>query len=137
MSQDHNYDNYVEIYNKQGRQAAQEYVINECGLDYAAFQRKMRSETAFTFNRSTKKFELKSEEAHFMSLDELCGIKNSSSKPDSPASPRNSEFDDLIAELMRDRITELHKFIRLDKSSKQIVVYSKAIKDNGYFLSVV
>lgn len=43
MSQDHNYDNYVEIYNKQGRQAAQEYVINECGLDYAVFQRKMRS----------------------------------------------------------------------------------------------
>ncbi|WP_025434675.1 hypothetical protein [Peptoclostridium acidaminophilum] len=137
MSQDHNYDNYVEIYNKQGRQAAQEYVINECGLDYPAFQRKMRNESMYTFNRSTKKFGLKSEETHFMSLEELCGAKPSTSKVENQALSRNSEFDNLIIELIRDRITELHRFIRLDKSSNQIFVYSKAIKDNGYSLSVL
>lgn len=137
MSQDHNYDNYVEIYNKQGRQAAQEYVINECSLDYAAFQRKMRSETAYTFNRSTKKFEIKSDESHFMSLDELCGTKSSNSNTENQALSRNTEVDDLIIELIRDRITELHRFIRLDKSSNQIFIYSKAIKDNGYSLSVL
>ncbi|KGK91160.1 hypothetical protein DP73_04790 [Desulfosporosinus sp. HMP52] len=71
-----------------------------------------------------------------MSLDELCGTKNPSSLVKSNPNDYNVKVDDLIAELMRDRLIEIQTFIRLERASKQIFVNSKMIKDSGYVLKV-
>lgn len=134
-----NYDEFIEIYNNQGRQAAQAYVANECGVDYATFQRRMRNGTSYVFNRSTRKFEEQSGDAGFMSLDDLCSEKNPvvNAKPVSSELCNSGGFDELVVDLMRDRLMEMHRFIRFDQSLKQIVVNSKMLKDSGYTLSVI
>lgn len=134
-----NYDKYIEIYNNQGRLAAKNYVINECGIDYAVFQRKMRNESSSVFNRSTRKFEERSEDAQFMSLEDLCKTKNAvaNMEPVSSSPDNSGGFDELIIDLMRDRLTEVHRFIRFNQSSKQIIINSKLIKDSGYYLSII
>ena len=134
-----NYDKYIEIYNDQGSKAAKNYVANNCGIDYAVFQRKMRNETSYVFNRSTRKFTEQSEDAQFMSLEDLCKTKNAvaNTNPVSSALGNSGSFDELVIDLMRDRLTEMHRFIRFDQSSKQIVINSKMIKDSGYFLSII
>lgn len=133
-----NYDRYVELYNQSGREAAKDYVVNECQVDYAIFQRKMRSETSYVFSRSTRRFEEQSADCQFMSLDDLCKTRSATvNAKSSPLATINSgTFDELVVDLMRDRLVEMHRFIRLDQGSKQIVVHSKLIKESGYFLTI-
>lgn len=134
-----NYDKYIEIYNQQGRVAGKNYVINECGTDYATFQRRMRKESPYTFNRSTRKFEEQGSEGQFMSLEDLCKAKNSAANEKSVplTTVTRDVFDELVVSLMRDRLIEMHYFIRFEQHSKQIVVNSKMIKDSGYFLTII
>ena len=134
-----NFERYIEIYNAQGRDAALDYVSKECNMDYAAFQRKMRSETQYIFNRSTRKFEERSEETQFMSLEDLCNVKQTVIKPDPPPAIVSSKasFDEIVIDLMRDRLSEMSKYIRFDQSAKQIIVDAKGLKESGYRLSVV
>ena len=134
-----NYDKYIEIYNDQGCQAAKNYVANDCGMNYAVFQRKMRNETSYVFNRSTRKFTEQSEDAQFMSLEDLCKTKNAVANMEPISSPPDNSggFDELVIDLMRDRLTEVHRFIRFNQSSRQIIINSKLIKDSGYFLSII
>lgn len=134
-----NYDRFIDIYNKQGRQAAQSYVVDECNVSYASFLGKLRSETSYTFNRGKKRYEEKGEDSQFMSLEDLCSKKSAidNVRPVSTILVNNGGFDELVVDLMRDRLTEMHRFIRFDQSSKQIIVNSKMIKDSGYILSVL
>lgn len=130
------YDKYVEIYNDQGTSAAHDYVVNECGVKYDLFQRKMRRDTDYAFNKSIKKYEKSTSNEQFMSLEELCSTKKLEPKPLLTNDPGNLKFDLLIIELMRDRLVELQKFIHFEQSSKQIIVNSKTIKECGYVLTV-
>jgi hypothetical protein len=134
-----NFDRYVELYNTQGRDAALSYVSEECKMDYAVFQRKMRNESQYIFNRSTRMFEEHGEETHFMSLEELCSIKTAVVQPvPTPISVAGkTSFDEIVIDLMRDRITEMSKYIKFDQSAKQVIVDVKGLKESGYRLSVV
>lgn len=134
-----NYDRFIEIYNKQGRRAAQSYVADECSINYGTFLGKLRNETSYIFNRGKKRYEEKGADSQFMSLEDLCSKKSGidNVRPVSSISVNSGGFDELIVDLMRDRLTEMHRFIRFDQCSKQIVVNSKLIKDSGYILSVI
>ena len=130
------YDKYVEIYNDQGTSAAHDYVVNDCRVKYDLFQRKMRRDTDYVFNKSIKKYEKSTTNEQFMSLEDLCSTKKPESKSHTITDTGDHNFDHLIIELMRDRLIELQKFIRFEQSSKQIFVNSKIIKECGYVLKV-
>ena len=98
------YDKYLEIYNDQGTSAAHDYVVNECGVKYDLFQRKMRRDTDYAFNKSIKKYEKSTSNEQFMSLEELCSTKKLEPKPLRTTDPSNLKFDLLIIELMRDKM---------------------------------
>lgn len=134
-----NFNKFIDIYNKQGRRAAQSYVADECNINYGTFLGKLRSGTSYIFNRGKKRYEEKGADSQFMSLEDLCSKKSAidNVRPASTISVNSGGFDELIADLMRDRLTEMHRFIRIDQCSKQIVVNSKLIKDSGYILSVI
>lgn len=133
-----NYDRFIEIYNNQGRHAAQTYVADECGINFGTFLGKLRSETSYIFNRGKKRYEEKSSDPQFMSLDDLCSKKSLviNDRPVSTILVNNGGFDELVVDLMRDRLMELHKFIHFDRCTKQLIVNSKVIKDSGYILSI-
>jgi hypothetical protein len=134
-----NFKQYAEIYNTQGREAALGYVTRNCNVGFAAFRTKMRSETRYIYNRSNKKIEERSEETQFISLDDLCTKKPTEVKQESqPAAISiKTSFDEIVIDLMRDRLTELSKYIRFDQSAKQVIVDSKGLNEGGYRLSVV
>lgn len=130
------YDKYVEIYNDQGTLAAKDYVTNLCDMDINQFQRKMRRETDYIFNKSIKRYDKGTIDAEpFMSLDELCSNTRALSMTKETRNNGHA-FNDLIFELMRDRLIELQKFIRIDPVAKQVVVDKKSAKDYGYILTI-
>ena len=130
------YDKYVEIYNDQGTHAAKEYVTNVCHMDINQFQRKMRRETDYIFNKSVKRYDQGTIEPEpFMSLEELCS-NTRTLRMTKETQSNEQAFNDLIFELMRDRLIELQKFIRIDQGTKQVVVDKKLAKDYGYTLTI-
>ena len=129
------YDKYVEIYNDQGSQVAKDYVNNICGMDINQFQRKMRRETDYIFNKSIKRYDKGTiEDEPFISLEELCSTR--SPRMGKETQSMGQAFNDLIFELMRDRLFEMQKFIRIDQGARQIVVDKKLAKDHGYILTI-
>lgn len=129
------YDKYVEIYNDQGTLAAKDYVSNICGMDINQFQRKMRRETDYIFNKSIKRYDKGTVEAEpFMSLEELCSTRSPRTTKETQS--MGQAFNDLIFDLMRDRLFELQKFIRIDPGTKQVVVDKKLVKEHGYILTI-
>lgn len=133
------YDQYVETYNTKGREAAYAYATLDCNMDFAAFKRKMRNETKYVYIRSEKRYEKHNEESQFMSLEDLCSKKNPKVKlSTSPISvERKTSFDEIVIDLMRDRLTEISKYIKFDQSTKQCIIYSKGLNENGYELTIL
>jgi hypothetical protein len=131
------YDLYVEIYNTQGGVAAKDYVINECGINYDLFQRKMRRCTDYAYNRRLKKYENTTEKGQFMSLEELCGASKQDQKRICNPEYTDTKFDDLMIGLMRDRLIEIQRFIQFEPGMKKVVVNSKRLSEYGYDLTVI
>ena len=134
IQQEH-YDHYVKLYNDQGSQAAKDYVSEVCGMEINQFQRRMRRETEYFFNKSIKKYDKGSAEVEpFMSLEELCSTQ--SPRTSKELSPNSPLFTDLVFGLMRDRLIELQKFIHIDKEAKQIVVDKRSAMEQGYLVKM-
>lgn len=133
------YDQYVEIYNTKSREAAFIYATQDCNMKFPAFQRKMRNETKYVYNRSEKRFEERNEESQFMSLEDLCSKKLPTVKLDPSHIPVTSKisFDDIVIDLMRDRLTAVSKYIKFDQSAKQCIINAKGLNENGYSLTVL
>jgi len=132
------FDQFVEIYNSQGKDAAIEYVAQKCNMDYVLFQRNMRKQSTYVYDRSTKKFKVQDNENQFMSLEELCNTKPVSTKKDSISNNNWGKiyFDKIVVDLMKDRLSEISKYIFFEQSSKEIQIDSKSLQRDGYTLSI-
>jgi len=129
-------DRYVEIYNSQGKDSAIEYITRECQTNYLAFQRKMRKTSNYVYDRCTKKFRVQINEDQFMSLDELCAPKNAMVTKHSTTNPKKDRaiYDEIIIDLMKDRLTEIAKYILFEQSSREIHIKTDRLKQDGYTL---
>jgi hypothetical protein len=133
------YDKIVEVSNSNGKVAAQEFVKESYELEYDYVCRKLLKETDYFYNRSSRKYELKSSgEAQFMSLDELCKDKGQKPvKKSTEVEPNNLVLETIIVDLMKDRIVELSKYIHIEQSTKKIVINMQSLERAGYQVSIL
>lgn len=132
------FDQYVELFNSQGKGAAIEYITQECNMDYLAFQRKLRNKSNYIYDRGAKKYRVRDNEDQFMSLDELCTTKVTSTKMEIKANANRDKlvFDTIVIDLMKDRLTEIAKYIIFEQSSKEIHINSERLQRDGYTLTI-
>jgi len=138
------FDKLIEIFNKDGKQAAKAFVEETYNSSYAIIQRRIKSETNYCFNRNTRKYEIQeTEEPEFMSIEELYEGKSKPvvSKGDHFSINNVSEaisdsFKELMVNLMKDKMQELNKYFYLEQSTKQVVINIKKLEQNGYHVII-
>ena len=134
------YDKFVQIHNTEGKESATKFLENQYNIQLPTFLKRLKNESTYTYNRKLKKFEKKSLDAGFISLDDLCDTKGKSSVDTTQNNVELAsnivDFNNIIVDLMRDRLTEIYKYIKIDPSSKTIIINTKALKENDYLLTV-
>jgi len=132
------FDHYVEIFNSQGKAAAIDYITQEHNMDHLAFQRKLRLKSNYVYDRGAKKYRVRDNETPFMSLEELCTTKSTPIKKEiAISSTRNiAIFDTVVIDLMKDRLTEIAKYILFEQSLKEIHIDSERLQRDGYTLTI-
>ena len=68
----------------------------------------------------------------FLSMEELCISKNTLSTTTSSTIDKTVALDQLVKELLGDKLLELNKYIQLDSSSKKVIVDKTALTTDGY-----
>ncbi len=134
---DIDFDNLIQIFNNDGIKAAKEYIKETYNASYTVVQRRIKEETNYYFNRSTRKYELiNGPKASFMTLEELY-MDKSKSNEDRPdirlnSHPNEDIFKDIIVNLMKDKMQEMSKYIHLEQSTKLVLISIKRLEENGY-----
>ena len=110
---DIDFEEIIQMFNKEGKEATKEYVETTYNTSYPNVQRRFREETNCYYNRNTKKYEpIEESETHFMTLEELyiekpkAPKRTSEDRPDLDLnSPLGEElFKDVVVNLMKDKM---------------------------------
>lgn len=135
---------FVNIFNTQGKDSARLLAREKYNRSFEYIQRKVRYESDYYFDRTLKKYKNKDKniiEADFMSLDELDNygtqVAVSKNSEPLPGLSKDESFDQLINELIKDRILELSKYISISHETRQLTVKSKTIKNDGLSLIII
>lgn len=135
---------FVNIFNTQGKDAARLLAREKYNRSFEYIQRKVRYESDYYFDRTLKKYKNKDKniiEADFMSLDELDNygtqVAVSKNSEPLPGLSKDESFDQLINELIKDRMLELSKYISISHETRQLTVKSKTIKNDGLSLIII
>ena len=138
------FSEFVNIFNTQGKDAARLLAREKYNRSFEYIQRKVRYESDYYFDRTLKKYKNKDKniiEADFMSLDELDNygtqVAVSKNSEPLPGLSKDESFDQLINELIKDRILELSKYISISHETRQLTVKSKTIKNDGLSLIII
>lgn len=137
---DIDFDKLVDVFNRNGRVAAEEYVKNSYDIEYYLAIRKLTHETGYRYNKSSRKYELKeSTENQFLSIEELCN--DAKTKPVKTLENLNTEcnisLETIFVDLMRDRLVEISKYISIEQSSRKIIINLQSLKKSGYEVTMV
>ena len=131
----------IYIFNTEGKKAAMEFSEKEYKTSYATVQRRIKEETAYSFSRNSRKYELIEEkQASFMTLEELYEDKpKSTSKTNKDRSsfdptPHLDEniFKEVVVNLMKDKMQEISKYVHLEQSTKLALISLKRLEESGY-----
>jgi len=130
----------VDIFNAEGKDAAAQFTELEYNTPYTTLQRRIKEETNYFYNRNTRKYELRSKEASFMTLEELCEDKPKAVKKTNEdrsnldLNPHLNEniFKDIVVNLMKDKMQEISKYIHLEQSTKLALINIKKLEESGY-----
>lgn len=134
------FDEFVNVFNIEGKEKAKEFADAKYNRSYEYVQRRLHKESEYYFDRGEKRYKKKNArivDAAFMSIDDLYKGKNLTmeSKPEGLVKQSlQVDFEDIVMGLIKDRLTELSKYILLDHGANKLVVKASAIKDDGFEL---
>jgi hypothetical protein len=138
------FDEFVNKINVNGKNAAKTLVRDKYNLSFEQVKRRLLNGTDYYFDASTRLYKHKaqaSDTAEFMSLEELDNqtpyktVKNRIDAPTGATS--NSNFEEMVKELITDRIMELSKYVSIDHASRCFVVNTDNLKFDGFNLVVI
>ena len=127
----------IEIYNRDGRQAAYEHIKEAYGLKRPYFLiSRIIKDPDYRYNREADIFETDGTSAEkdiFMSLDELCREKTvEENVANAQHKAETRTMEKLVQELISDRLLELSRYITLETASRTIIVDITSMKMDGY-----
>ncbi|MBR1909903.1 MAG: hypothetical protein IJ821_04890 [Lachnospiraceae bacterium] len=128
----------VEMYNTEGKKATYEYIRETYAIkNPRCLMMRISRDRRFKYDSAADKyvFDDKSpDESLFMSIDDLCGSRKN--KPSTSiaktavATPVSME--QLVHELISDRLLELNRYVKLEASSHTILIDRTSMIADGY-----
>ena len=128
----------VEMYNTEGRKATYGYIKETYGIKNPRCRMiRISRDRRYEYDRATDKYvfaDKSSDESLFMSIDDLCGTSKGRSAAGTmktlTASPVSME--QLVHELISDRLLELNRYVKLETSSHTILIDRTSMIADGY-----
>ena len=130
----------VELYNSEGRTALYDLLRSKYGMKqpYFVLQR-IKDSDRFEYDSESDRFTDTAGCAAddvFMDLDDLCSgqiVKNPAANDTAnDLSPRKSALEQLVNELINDRLLTLNKYITMDSASRTILIDQTSLAQDGY-----
>jgi len=132
------FDKLVEVFNNDGRPAAERFIEDTYGVAYNIVQRRLTKETNYTYNRAIRKYVMKSStEDVFISTDRLFKGKSIKEPKQVTSNYIELNFNDILTDILKDRLLELSKYFSVSQSTKEISINMKLLKSSGYKLNIL
>jgi len=126
---------FVDIFNIQGKKAAQKHVSDTYGVRYDTIVKRLRRDSEYIFDQSRDRYVLKSDNGSvspFLSVEELCNIE----KP-KVQQTGSTDSAEIITNLIKDKFFEVSKYVTLENSSRKIILKLDAARNAGYDIEYV
>jgi hypothetical protein len=140
------FDEFVNTINKKGKNVAKILAKERYNLSFEQVRRRLFLGTDYCFDSVTRLYKHKDEgtiNAEFISLEELdkmkpSGYKNKGIEALTGANPSsNSDFDEIVRDLIKDRLMELSKYVSIDHGSRKLVIKTNILNRDGISLVVI
>lgn len=133
-----NFEEFVEVFNTKGKPTAEKYTEDTYGIAYNVVQRRLVKETSYSFDRANRKYIIvdKADEA-FISTDKLFKGKAIIRNEEKCLEDIGVNFNDILTDMVKDRLIELSKYFNISQSSKEISINMKLLKSSGYKLNIL
>lgn len=135
------FDEFITTYNEKGKSEAVILSRKKYNLSFQQVRRRLNNKSDFYFDASVRLYKRKSEaslENNFMTIDELdCyNAKENKQKESMPLSGLGltQTFDDLLKELIKDRLMELNKYVSINIETKRLIINTKNLKRDCFEL---
>jgi hypothetical protein len=135
------FDEFVTTYNEKGKSEAVILARKKYDLSFQQIRRRLNNKSEYYFDATVRLYKCKKEatiESTFMTIDELhySKYKESANKEPVPLSgpELTQNFDDLIKELIKDRLMELNKYVSINIQEKKLMVNTKNLKKDCFKL---
>ena len=135
------FDEIVTTYNEKGKSETVKLAREKYNLSFQQVKRRMNNKSDYYFDSKIRLYKHKSEariESNFMTIDELeCHKLNQDLEKDPmPLSGLSitQNFEDLLKELIKDRLIELNKYVSIDLKKKQLIIHTKNLKRDCFQL---
>lgn len=135
------FEEFINTYNNKGRSEALALAREKYNLSFQQMRRRLSNKSDYYFDSKVRKYKHKSEatvESNFMTIDELDGCKGNEKAIRESMPPSglglNQNFDDLLRELIKDRLIELNKYVSINLQERRLIINTKNIKRDCFEL---
>jgi hypothetical protein len=135
------FDELVSTYNEKGKSETVILARKKYNLSFQQVRRRLNSRSDYYFDASVRLYKHKIEssiENNFMTIDELDCYKDKGTvqKESMPLSGLGftQSFDDLLKELIKDRLMELNKYVSINLETKRLIINTKNLKRDCFEL---
>lgn len=135
------FDEIANTYNQKGKGEAAKLAREKYNLSFQQVRRRMNNKSDYYFDSKLRLYKNKSEasiESNFMTIDELeCHKFNQDLQKDLmplPGLDITQSFDNLLKELIKDRLMELNKYVSIDLQAKRLIIHTKNLKRDCFEL---
>ncbi|WP_373899725.1 hypothetical protein ACER0A_000790 [Haloimpatiens sp. FM7315] len=135
------FDEFVNILNEKGKSEAVLLSRKKYDLSFQQVRRRLLKLTDYCYDSSQRIYIHKSKvavDSGFMTIDELNSSipKENTHKGFMSLSGHvpNSSFDELIKELIKDRLMELNKYVSINHETKTLIINTKNLKKDCFDL---
>lgn len=135
------FDEFITTFNKKGKNEAITLAKEKYNLSFQQVRRRLMKSTDYFFDTSLRIYKHRDDadiENNFMTIEELNCSKTKENfqkrlEPLPGLSPSQS-FEDLVKELMKDRLMELSKYVSINRETKSLIINTKNLKKDCFEL---
>ena len=135
------FEEFITTYNNKGRKEAQVLARDKYNLSFQQMRRRLNNKPDYYFDARIRQYKHKSGasiESNFMTIDELdcCKSNENLIKDSMPLSGLGltQSFDDLLKDLIKDRLMELNKYVSINLQERRLVINTKNLKRDCFEL---
>lgn len=126
----------IAIYNEKGKKEAFSYVENVLKRKPGNVLYRLRNTPEYGYNKETDKFNYSYEQT-FLSIDDLCNqAKLKKETHSQTVSITDNAYESLITDMLKEKLLEYSKYIKLDMSLHCCTINKAALLDAGYNVKI-